>query len=130
MSILFTSFNAVLPYLLYLCLGHFAHRFHLMDDQFSKKLNSLIFRLFYPVTMFVNTYTISFDSTVHPSFLLFVTFLLVGVIALSMFMVPTLLQITEGRALLCIVSIAAILSCLPWDLPKRCMAKKLLRLHP
>lgn len=95
MSILFTSFNAVLPYLLYLCLGHFAHRFHLMDDQFSKKLNSLIFRLFYPVTMFVNTYTISFDSTVHPSFLLFVTFLLVGVIALSMFMVPHF--ITDNR---------------------------------
>ena len=128
MSILFTSFNAVLPYLLYLCLGHFAHRFHLMDDQFSKKLNSLIFRLFYPVTMFVNTYTISFDSTVHPSFLLFVTFLLIGVIALSMLMVPHF--IIDNRRKGAVVFIAAILSCLPWDLPKRCMAKKLLRLHP
>ena len=97
MSILFTSMNAVLPYLVYLCIGHYAHRFHLMDDRFSKQLNTLIFRVFYPITMFANTYTISFSSALNPSFLLFVTMLLVGVIVVSMLFIPHFVKDNRRR---------------------------------
>lgn len=96
MSILVTSISAVLPYLVYLCIGHYAHRFHLMDDSFFKQLNTLLFRVFYPITMFVNTYTISFSSALNPSFLLFVTMLLVGVCWCQCYSYRISSKITEG----------------------------------
>lgn len=42
MSILVTSISAVLPYLVYLCIGHYAHRFHLMDDSFFQTAQYIV----------------------------------------------------------------------------------------
>ncbi len=57
------SFNAVMPILLMIFTGYILNRLHYADDTFFKKLNSLVFKLFLPIILFLNVYEI--DSLSH-----------------------------------------------------------------
>ncbi len=52
------SFNAVMPILLLVFLGYFLRLIHFADDSFFKKANTMVFKLFLPVLLFVNIYEI------------------------------------------------------------------------
>ncbi len=52
------SFNAVMPILLLVLLGYFLRVIHFADDAFFKKANTMVFKLFLPVLLFVNIYEI------------------------------------------------------------------------
>lgn len=52
------SFNAVMPILLLVFLGYFLRLVHFADDAFFKKANSMVFKIFLPVLLFVNIYEI------------------------------------------------------------------------
>lgn len=57
------SFNAVMPILLLVFLGYFLRLIHFADDAFFKKANTMVFKIFLPVLLFVNIYEIeSFKS--------------------------------------------------------------------
>ncbi len=57
------SFNAVMPILLLVFLGYFLRVIHFADDAFFKKANTMVFKIFLPVLLFVNIYEIdSFKS--------------------------------------------------------------------
>ena len=52
------SFNAVMPILLLVFLGYFLRVINFADDGFFKKANTMVFRIFLPVLLFVNIYEI------------------------------------------------------------------------
>lgn len=52
------SFNAVMPILLLVFLGYFLRLIHFADDGFFKKANTMVFKIFLPVLLFVNIYEI------------------------------------------------------------------------
>ncbi len=52
------SFNAVMPILLLVFLGWFLRMINFADDGFFKKANTMVFKIFLPVLLFVNIYEI------------------------------------------------------------------------
>lgn len=50
--------NAVMPFLVYIAFGYGVRRINLVDENFMKNLNKLIFRAFFPILMFNNLYKI------------------------------------------------------------------------
>ncbi len=52
------SFNAVMPILLLALLGYFLRVIKFADDSFFKKANTMVFKIFLPVLLFVNIYEI------------------------------------------------------------------------
>ena len=81
------SFNAVMPILLLTFTGFIVNRLHFADDDFYKKLNSLVFKLFLPVMLFLNVYeidslgTISWRTVLYCVFAILVIFLIGFVVA-------------------------------------------------
>lgn len=59
------SFNAVMPLLLMMALGYFLKAVKFADDAFFKKANTLVFKVFLPVLLFVNVYDIESLSHVN-----------------------------------------------------------------
>ncbi len=59
------SFNAVMPILLMIFAGYVLNRLHFADDLFYKKLNSLVFKLFLPILLFINVYEIESLSNIN-----------------------------------------------------------------
>ena len=55
---MFSSFliaiNAVLPFMVYLGFGYLARRIGLVDEPFLNKLNTVVFKCFFPFLMFWN----------------------------------------------------------------------------
>ena len=51
-----TAVNAVAPFLVYMTFGYGVKISGLTDDDFLRKLNTMVFRVFYPVMMFYNLY--------------------------------------------------------------------------
>ena len=59
------SFNAVMPILLMMLLGYFLRSVRFADEAFFKKANTLVFKVFLPVLLFVNVYEIESLSKVN-----------------------------------------------------------------
>lgn len=53
---LLVAANAVIPFLFYLMSGYFARRRGIVDDPFLKRITGLVFKFFFPFTMFYNIY--------------------------------------------------------------------------
>lgn len=52
------AINAVLPIILTIAVGYGLKKIKLLDDENAKKLNTLVFRIFLPVMLFLNVYKI------------------------------------------------------------------------
>ncbi len=59
------SFNAVMPILLMMALGYFLRSVKFADEGFFKKANTLVFKVFLPILLFVNVYEIESLSDVN-----------------------------------------------------------------
>ena len=59
------AFNAVMPILLLMLLGFVLRRIGFAGDDFFKKANALVFRVFLPALLFCNVYDIETLSDVH-----------------------------------------------------------------
>lgn len=100
MESLMISINAVLPFVIYLGVGVFLKKFKKIDESFFKQLNSIIFSIFFPFTMFNNIHDISLDisSCARLVFICIVTlFLLIG---LSFAVVKRLVKENERRGVI------------------------------
>lgn len=100
MESLMISINAVLPFVIYLGVGVFLKKYKKIDESFFKQLNSIIFSIFFPFTMFNNIHDISLDisSCVRLVFICIVTlFLLIG---LSFAVVKRLVKENERRGVI------------------------------
>ena len=52
------ALNSTLPIILMVAIGYFLKKIKLIDIPLSKKLNTLVFRVFLPVMLFLNVYSI------------------------------------------------------------------------
>ena len=69
MNSFWISFNAVLPFILYLAFGYGVRRSGVADLPFLRKMNRMAFRAFYPLLMFCNMYTIGDSFPLSMKFL-------------------------------------------------------------
>ena len=58
MEDLIFAINAVLPIILMIVVGYFLKRIKLLEEDTAKKLNTLVFRVFLPIMLFLNVYKI------------------------------------------------------------------------
>ena len=58
------AFNAVAPILLLVLLGFLLKKLNFAGDDFFKKANSLVFRVFLPILLFTNVYNLDRKSVV------------------------------------------------------------------
>lgn len=65
------SFNAVMPILLLVFLGWLLRVLHFADDGFFKKANTMVFKIFLPVLLFVNIYEIDSIKSLNLSAILY-----------------------------------------------------------
>ena len=59
------AFNSVAPILLLVLLGFMLKKLHFANDEFFKKANSLVFRVFLPILLFTNVYNLTSLSDVN-----------------------------------------------------------------
>ncbi len=58
--------NAVVPFLIYITFGYGVRLSGLVDEAFMNKLNSMIFKVFFPILMFDNLYKIETGFSLNP----------------------------------------------------------------
>lgn len=63
--------NAVLPIILMIAVGYFIKKIKLIEDETAKKLNTLVFRVFLPVMLFLNVYKIESFNDIDLTFVLY-----------------------------------------------------------
>ena len=56
--------NAILPIILMILVGYFLKRIKLLEENVAKKLNTLVFRVFLPIMLFLNVYKIQSFSEI------------------------------------------------------------------
>ncbi len=66
MNNLILSFNVVLPLVIMMCLGYLLKRLVFFDNLTSKKMNSVIFKVLLPMSIFYNVYTSDLKNVVNP----------------------------------------------------------------
>lgn len=90
------SFNAVMPILLMMMLGYFLKAVHFADEAFFRKANTLVFKVFLPVLLFVNVYDIESLSAVNWSAVIY-TLIIVLVLCLLGLVLTKLLFKTRSK---------------------------------
>lgn len=65
------ALNAVLPIILMIIVGYFLKKIKLLEDDVAKKLNTLVFRVFLPIMLFLNVYKIEKFSEIDFTFVLY-----------------------------------------------------------
>ena len=68
LSSFFIALNAVLPFIVYLGFGFLTRRIGLVDEAFLKKLNTVVFKAFFPFLMFWNLYNVDTDFEIPGRF--------------------------------------------------------------
>lgn len=63
------AFNAILPFLVYLGFGYAARRVGWASEEFLNKLNSVVFKAFFPFLMFWNIYHVDADMKINWRFM-------------------------------------------------------------
>lgn len=83
------AINSVLPFLIYISFGYGVRHSGLVDEGFMNQLNKVIFKAFFPILMFNNTYKIQRGFTLNPA--------LVAVAVLSVLLLQAALIIIIPR---------------------------------
>ena len=80
--------NAVVPFMVYICLGMIARKLGLVKETFLRELNGVIFRVFFPFIMFNNLYKADFSTLRNADYVLFAVIATLIVIVISFVLVP------------------------------------------
>lgn len=78
------AIDKVLPIILMIAVGYLLKKIKLLEDETAKKVNTLVFRVFLPVMLFVNVYNIESLQEIDFTFILYaigitVLFFLIGI---------------------------------------------------
>lgn len=71
MEDLIFAINAVLPIILMIIVGYFLKKIKLLEEDTAKKVNTLVFRVFLPVMLFLNVYKIQNFNDIDFSFIFY-----------------------------------------------------------
>lgn len=94
MDELIFAVNAVLPIVIMVAIGYFLKKLGLMDGDFSKKANKLVFRVFLPVKLFLNIYGIKSINSVNFSYVFYAIGAMITIFLLA---IPTVIFITKKK---------------------------------
>ena len=95
MDSLIFAFNSVSPIIMTVLIGYILKKFGLMNDDFSRKANKLVFRVFLPVRLFLNIYGIKGGiSSVKLDYVIYALIALLVIFALA---IPSVILITKKR---------------------------------
>ncbi|MBR0086952.1 MAG: AEC family transporter [Lachnospiraceae bacterium] len=78
-----TAVNAVMPFILYMGLGYLIVRTKTADEAFLNKLNSMVFKAFFPVMLFNNFYTMDLSQGIGGTMALFAVGAILAVTGLA-----------------------------------------------
>ena len=93
MESLVFAVNATMPIVFVVAIGYILKRIGIMSADFASKANKLVFRVFLPVMLFLNVYSIEDISSIRADFLVFAA---LGVVATFAIGIPFSLAITKS----------------------------------
>ena len=94
MNSLIFAINAVLPIILTVAAGYFIKKAGLMNEDFAKKANKLVFRIFLPAMLFLNVYKMDVEKSIDFTYILYV---LAFVVIIFFVALPFVLLITKKK---------------------------------
>ncbi len=89
MDNLIIALEAVTPFVFYIAFGYLSRRLRFTDEDFLKKLNQAVFKLFFPFVMFYNLSEIDIHASINGTFL--------GVCIGSLLLLVAVLLVTVPR---------------------------------
>ena len=94
MESLFFAINAVSPIILTVAVGYWLKRIGMMNGDFSKKANRLVFRVFLPVMLFMNIYGIENIKSVSFGYVIYSVAALLILFAVAL---PSVMILTDKK---------------------------------
>lgn len=88
----FISLNAVLPIFFSMAFGFFLMKIGIVDEKFALKLNSVIFKAFFPITMFENIYKTDVNSAANFKLILFAIIAVILSVAVLYLLIPRIIK--------------------------------------
>ena len=88
MENLIVATNAVIPFMVYIFLGAIAKKFNLVNENFLKEMNGVVFKVFFPFIMFNNLYDVDFGKLSGAKYVEFAVVATLIVIIASFVLVP------------------------------------------
>lgn len=86
------SVNAVLPLMICMAAGYLFRVLHLVDESFCRKCNTVCFKTFLPLMIFMNVYNSDLESAVQPAAFIFVVVAVLAVFLLTFFIIPRIVK--------------------------------------
>ena len=84
MKSLIFAVNATMPIVFVVAIGYILKRIGIMTADFAQKANKLVFRVFLPVMLFLNVYSIEDISSIRGDFILYSALAVVGTFAIGL----------------------------------------------
>lgn len=94
MESLFFAINAVAPIILTVAVGYWLKKIGMMNGDFSKKANKLVFRVFLPVMLFMNIYGIESIKSVSFGYVIYSIAALLIIFAIAL---PSVMILTDKK---------------------------------
>ena len=95
MDSLIFAFNSVSPIIMTVLIGYILKKLGFMNDDFSKKANKLVFRVFLPVRLFLNIYGI--EGGISSVKLDYVIYALIALLVIFALAIPSVILITKKK---------------------------------
>lgn len=92
MSSFTLALSVVLPLVVYMTVGGLIRKFQIFSKEDFKKLNGLIFKIFIPLTLFVNVYRADLSDALKPDVFLLVLIQVLVLYFASLYMVPKIVK--------------------------------------
>lgn len=100
MSNFMIGFNAVMPMMMYMLLGHFFTRSGLIRDEAYAQLNRALFRILLPLNLFTNVYNSNFFEDFAPRTLTFVLGYAIMIFIAMALIIPVLQKSNKRRGVM------------------------------
>lgn len=94
------AINAVLPIILMICVGYFLKKIKLLEEDTAKKLNTLVFRVFLPIMLFLNVYKIQSFSEIDFTFVFYAIGITVLIFAIGIPVMHVLFKDNRQRSVM------------------------------
>ncbi len=91
------ALNAVMPFFIYIAFGYLVRTVGIVDEAFLKKLNQMVFKVFFPIMMFCNLYSVNPGEGIHGKLIVTALLSLMAVIGVSVLIVPRIVRENPRR---------------------------------
>ena len=92
MEALLFALNATMPIVFTVAIGYFLKRSGIMSLEFAKMANRLVFKIFLPVMLFMNVYSIADLSSVDFDYVIYTAVVILAIFAIG---IPTVMLTTK-----------------------------------